>query len=180
MPRARLFRGDAALTTTAAPALTLSPEAPEDAAEAEALVERAFGPGRYAKSAERLREGNQFLPGLSFVARQDGILIGTVRMWPVRIGGRPALLLGPIAVDGQARRQGVGLLLVQRACEAAAGAGHGLVVLVGDLGFFERSGFQRLEPGRVRLPGPADPRRILVRALRPGALDGVQGEVTLP
>jgi len=168
------------LTTTEAPAITVSPERPEDAAEAEALVERAFGPGRYAKSAERLREGHRFLPELSFVARQDGELVGTVRMWPVRIGARAALLLGPIAVDAGVRRQGLGLLLVQHACEAAARAGHGVVVLVGDLGFFERSGFERVDGGRVRLPGPADPLRILVKALKPGALERLEGEVALP
>ena len=160
--------------------LAITPETPGDSAEAEALVERAFGPGRYAKAAERLREGNAWLPGLSIVAREAGVLVGTVRMWPVAIGGLPALLLGPIAVDQAARRRGLGLALVERACAAASEAGHGLVVLAGDLDFFQRSGFQRPEPGTVRLPGPADPRRILVKSLKAGALDGLGGEVALP
>lgn len=160
--------------------LVIAPEAPADAAPAMALVERAFGPGRYAKSAERLREGNHFVPDLSFVARESGRLVATVRLWPVRVGGAEALLLGPIAVDTAARRRGLGATLAARACEAAAEAGHARVVLVGDLGFFERIGFEALEPGRIRMPGPADPRRVLVRALTPGAWEGVQGEVTLP
>ena len=160
--------------------LVIAPEAPDEAAAVMALVERAFGPGRYAKSAERLREGNHFLPRLSFVAREGGVLVGTVRLWPVRIGEAPALLLGPIAVDEAARRRGVGLMLAERACAAADAAGHGLIVLVGDLGFFEKTGFQRLEPGRIRFPGPADERRVLVRARRPADLDGVSGQVTLP
>ncbi len=160
--------------------LIIAPEAPADADEAQALVERVFGPGRYAKSAERLREGNHFLPELSFVARESGRMVGTVRLWPVRVGGADALLLGPIAVDPGARRRGLGATLSAQACEAAAAAGHARVVLVGDLGFFERIGFEALGPGRIRMPGPADPRRILVRALRPGAWEGVEGEVTLP
>jgi predicted N-acetyltransferase YhbS len=168
------------LTLTDAPAITLAPERPADAPSAAALVERAFGPGRYAKAAERLREGNHFIPELSFVAREGGRLVGTVRLWPVRIGGAPALLLGPIAVDEAARRRGLGLALTERACDAAAHAGHALVVLVGDLGLFGKAGFQRLEPGRIHFPGPADDRRILVKALSHGALDGVAGEVTLP
>ncbi len=158
----------------------IAPEAPADAAEAMALVDRVFGPGRYAKAAERLREGNRFLPELSFVARENGRLAGTVRLWPVRVGAAEALLLGPIAVDPAARRRGLGATLAARACEAAAEAGHARVVLVGDLGFFERFGFEALEPGRIRMPGPADPRRILVRALKPGAWEGVEGEVALP
>lgn len=107
-------------------------------------------------------------------------MVGTVRLWPVRVGGADALLLGPIAVDPGARRRGLGATLSAQACEAAAAAGHARVVLVGDLGFFERIGFEALGPGRIRMPGPADPRRILVRALRPGAWEGVEGEVTLP
>ena len=160
--------------------IEIASEAPGDAAEVMALVESAFGPGRYAKSAERLREGNHFLPELSMTAREGGRLVGSVRLWPVRIGERDALLLGPIAVEAAARKRGLGATLVERACAAAAGAGHSVVVLVGDLGFFQRLGFEALAPGRVRLPGPADPLRILLKAMKPGALEGLEGEVSLP
>ncbi len=159
--------------------LGIAPEAPGDAAEAIALVDRVFGPGRYAKAAERLREGNRFMPDLSFVAREGGRLMGTVRLWPVRIGERPALLLGPIAVDPEARDRGLGAALVERACDAARCGGHAVVVLVGDLAYFERLGFHA-PAGEVTLPGPADSRRVLVRGLTTGALDGLQGEVALP
>ncbi len=161
-------------------ATSIRPEAPGDDADVMALVERAFGPGRLAKAAERLREGNRFLPALSMTAREKGRLVGTVRMWPVRIGDHPALLLGPIAVDPAARKRGLGGALVGRACAAAAAAGHRVVVLVGDVGFFQKLGFEALAPETVRLPGPADPRRILLKALQPGALEGVRGEVALP
>ncbi len=160
--------------------LLITPEAAADAAEVQDLVDRVFGPGRYAKAAERLREGNRFLPEPSLVAREDGRLAGTVRLWPVKVGEADALLLGPIAVDPAARRRGLGAALAARSCQAAAEAGHERIVLVGDLGFFERIGFEALEPGRIRMPGPADPRRILVRALKPGAWEGISGVVTLP
>ena len=162
------------------PELQIAPEAAADAAEVQALVDQVFGPGRYAKAAERLREGNRFLPELSFVARETGRLVATVRLWPVTVGGASALLLGPIAVDPAARRRGLGASLAARACQAAAEAGHARVVLVGDLGFFERLGFSAPPPGQVRMPGPADARRILVRSLTPGAWDGIEGEAALP
>ncbi len=167
-----------ALTTALLPGL--APEAPGEAAAVDALIERVFGPGRYAKSAERLREGNRFIPELSFVAREQGALVGAVRMWPVRVGGAPALLLGPIAVDPVARHRGLGHALTERACDAAAKAGHGAVVLVGDASFFLQAGFEPAPRGRILMPGPADPRRILVRALKAGALDDLEGVVTLP
>ncbi len=168
------------MSITALESLSIAPEGPGDADEALALVDRVFGPGRFAKTAERLREGNRFEPDLSFVAREGGVLVGSVRLWPVKVGDRAALLLGPIAVDPAARNRGLGATLVERACAAAAGAGHAVVVLVGDPPYFQRMGFQAFSPGRIRLPGPVDPRRILARALKSGALDDLEGLVTLP
>ncbi len=161
-------------------AAVIAPEAPGDDAEVTGLVDRTFGPGRFAKAAERLREFNPHPPAIALTARETGRLVGTVRLWPVWIGARPALLLGPIAVDPAARHRGLGAALVEQACTAARDAGHEAVVLVGDLSFFQRLGFEPVPPGRIRMPGPADPLRILVRALSPGALEGLEGEVSLP
>jgi predicted N-acetyltransferase YhbS len=139
-------------------------ERPDDAAAIETIVARAFGPGRFVKTAERLREDSRPFADLSFVAREDGQVVGAVRLWPIRIGETPAALLGPIAVDGDHRREGLGSALVARACAAAEAKGLAAVLLVGDLPYFERFGFA---PARVELPGPADPRRILMLVFRP-------------
>jgi predicted N-acetyltransferase YhbS len=152
-------------------------EEPKDAGEIAVLVERAFGPGRYAKAAERLREGNTPRVDLSFVAEADGRLVGSVRLWPVKVGGAAAMLLGPIAVDADQRRAGVGQQLVERACEAAEAAGCAAVLLVGDLPWFERMGFQAASG--VTMPGPVDARRVLVKELQPGVAETMQGLVTL-
>jgi len=152
-------------------------EEPNDAAQIAALVERAFGPGRYAKAAERLREGNTPRADLSFVAEAEGRLVGSVRLWPVRVGGASAILLGPIAVDSDERGAGLGQELVERACAAAQAAGCAAVLLVGDLPWFERMGFQVARG--VTMPGPADPRRVLVKELQHGAAETLQGLVTL-
>ena len=149
-------------------------EEPRDAQAVAALVERAFGPGRYAKAAERLREGNAPRLDLSFVAEVEGRLAGSVRLWPIRIGGQPAMLLGPIAVDADQRGNGLGQALVERACEAAKAAGEAAVLLVGDAPWFERTGFGHA-PAAI-LPGPVDQRRVLVRVL--GGVGDLSGPVT--
>ncbi|HEY2706697.1 MAG TPA: N-acetyltransferase [Caulobacteraceae bacterium] len=141
----------------------LAAERPQDAAAIEALVLRAFGPGRYAKAAERLREGRTPLLGLSFVAWDGGELVGSVQLWSVAVGDTPAILLGPIVVDPDYRSHGLGAALVERCCAVAADAGHALIVLVGDVPFFGPLGFA-MAPGVV-MPGPVDQRRVLVRAL---------------
>jgi predicted N-acetyltransferase YhbS len=150
-------------------------ERPQDAALVDALIARAFGPGRFAKTAERLRENNRPALDLSFIAWTGGKAVGCVRLWPVTIGKTSALLLGPFAVDAAYRRQGLGAALITRACEAAAERGHALILLVGDADYFGPLGFSTARG--VVLPGPVDRRRVLIRALEAGAADGVAGPV---
>jgi predicted N-acetyltransferase YhbS len=155
----------------------IRPEKPEDAPAVEKLVAKGFGPGRYAKSAYRLREGVHAVEGLSFVAVEGDVLRGSVRFWPIVIGSEPALLLGPLAVDVERRGQGIGLALMRRGIEEAQARGHRAIVLVGDAPYYARAGFAPLKEKQVKFPGPVDGARILGLALVEGALDSLGGEV---
>jgi predicted N-acetyltransferase YhbS len=157
---------------------TLAPERPQDARLVDGLIARAFGPGRYAKAAERLREHNAPLPDVSFAAWSEGRLAGCVRLWPVHVGPTPAVFLGPFAVEPEFRSLGLGAALIRKACAAAAEAGHRLVLLVGDAAYFEPLGFRKVPPGRIVLPGPVDPGRVLTLALAPGADADLAGPVS--
>jgi len=146
--------------TLAPPAPTrIEIEASADAAAVEALVLAAFGPGRFAKTAERLRERATVAAG--FLAREDARVIGSVRLWSIRVGHASALFLGPIAVATDSRRAGLGADLMQACLDHAGETG---VLLVGDLPYFGRFGF-RSAPD-ARLPGPVDQRRVLWRGAR--------------
>lgn len=158
--------------------ITLRPEAPDDHPALDHMIDRAFGPGRYAKASERLREGNTPLAGVGMVAAAPEGPVGCARMWPVKVGDRTVAFLGPLAVEADARRAGLGAELVEAACRAAQAAGFTAVLLVGDLPFFSRVGFE-VAPG-VTMPGPTDARRILVRALVPGAAEGLVGMARVP
>ena len=155
--------------------LRLAPEREQDRAAVDALIDAAFGPGRYAKSAERLRERCIAHPGLSICAWEGATLVGAVRLWPVRLGGLRLLFLGPIAVERARRSHGLGAELVQQACGAACAAREAGVILVGDMGFFGPLGFEPVPAARVQFPGPVDPHRVLWLALSAGALDGAGG-----
>jgi predicted N-acetyltransferase YhbS len=148
-----------------------------DEAQIEKLDERAFGPGRYARTAYRLREGVAPDLSLSFVARVGTLLVGANRMTGVLIGSTPAMLLGPLTVEPAFRSQGVGEKLVNHSLEAAHTAGHGLVLLVGDLDYYARLGFDRVPRGKITMPGPVDPDRILYCELRPGAFEAASGQM---
>ena len=159
-------------------AITFRPEQPADAPRIDALIDRAFGPGRHAKAADRLREGNALIPELSFTAWDGETLVGSVRLWPVSIGGARVVFLGPIAVEAELRKHRIGQTLVEKACEAAAKAGWPAVLLVGDAPYFERVGFEASPARAVRMPGPVDQRRVLLKALRAGGAGGLSGLVT--
>jgi predicted N-acetyltransferase YhbS len=157
--------------------LTIMPETPADALSIERLHERTFGPGRYARTAYRLREQVAHSLDLSFTARIGTLLVGSVRLSPVRIGETKALLLGPLTVEPPFRERGVGQALIERALTEARIKGHRLVILVGDEPYYGKSGFKPIPPDRAIMPGPVDPRRLLVAELVDGAFNGVSGSV---
>ncbi|MDR3462848.1 MAG: N-acetyltransferase [Beijerinckiaceae bacterium] len=158
--------------------LTLLPQTDADLPAIERLNERAFGPGRYARSAYRLREGVAPDASLSFVAWVGTFLAGANHMTPILCGETPALLLGPLTVDPAFRSAGIGEALVTRSLEAARAAGHTLVLLVGDLPYYGRMGFQPVPESQLTFCGPVDPERLLYCELVDGAFAGVSGTVT--
>ncbi len=157
--------------------LTILPETTADAPAIERLHERTFGPGRYAKTAYRLREQVAHRLELSFTARTGTLLIGSVWLSPIRIGQTKALLLGPLTVEPAFRERGVGQALIERALKEAGAKGHRLVILVGDEPYYGKCGFKPIPPGRAIMPGPVDPARLLVAELSAGAFDGVSGAI---
>lgn len=157
--------------------LVLEPETPADAESILRLNERVFGPGRFARTAYRLRETTPADLSLSFVARVGTLLVGANAMTPIFIGPTPALLLGPLIVEPVFRSQGIGEALVTRSLDAARNAGAKLTILVGDEPYYARMGFKPVPPGRIALPGPVDPARVLYCEMLPGAFEGVSGKV---
>lgn len=155
-------------------------ERPEHASDVNALYDEVFGPGRFAKTAERLREGNTPIADACLVAIDELGLTGVVRLWPVAVGasGRAAFL-GPLAVAERRRGNGVAFKLMERAIEICAGQAYDAVILVGDESYYARAGFRRSESGRFVLPGPVDPNRVLVRELSEGAA-ALSGRLSVP
>ncbi|WP_426041364.1 GNAT family N-acetyltransferase [Brevundimonas sp. TWP2-3-4b1] len=158
---------------SAAPVLSnsfrIASETPADREEAEALVMAAFGPGRFAKTAERIRESASI--AAAFVARENGRMIGSVRLWSITVDGLDALFLGPIAVAQDTRRGGIGADLVGACLGEAQARGVAGVLLVGDPPYFSRFGFQPAPD--VRLPGPADPQRVMWLPIASAAPSGL-------
>lgn len=150
-------------------------------AEVERLVAEAFGPERFAKAVYRLRDGVAHDASLALVAVDQGVVVGTLRFWPIEIAGSvPALLLGPLVTAPDRQGAGIGSRLMRAGLARASAQGHRIVVLVGDEPFYRRFGFVRALARRLELPGRYDPARFLARELVSGALTGVFGSIGRP
>jgi predicted N-acetyltransferase YhbS len=149
-----------------------------DAPTLSELSAQAFGPGRFARSAYRVREGIPPVRTLCLCGELDGKLIGGIRFTAIRIGETEgAALLGPLVVDPAEKGKGYGRALVEEGLMRARAEGFALVILVGDMPYYARFGFKPVSPGQIVLPGPVDPARLLALELVPGALAGVKGVV---
>lgn len=169
----------ARLVPLASPGFLVRDERAADVAPRERLLDAAFGPARFAKTCERLREDRLPADGLALVAENaDGRLIGTVRLWHVDLGSAGAgLMLGPIAVDADARSLGLGAALMRVAIERARRLGHRSIMLVGDAPWYARFGFDAGLTRGLDLPGPVERTRFLALELVEGALAAAHGMV---
>jgi predicted N-acetyltransferase YhbS len=156
--------------------INIREERATDVVARETLLDEAYGAVRFTKVSQRLREGRLPAKGLSLVAVERGQIVGTIRFWHVTAGpGRPALLLGPLAVYPDHRNRGIGSALVSRALTRARLGGYRAVILVGDAAYYGRFGFTAERTGGLWMPGRFEPERLLVVELRPDALAGACG-----
>src|ERR1700761_7101541 len=170
------WRNQIALTPKAAP-FAIRAERASDVVAREALLDACFGGNRQMRTCQRLRDGRAPAEGLALSAVREGRLVGTVRLWHVSAGGIPALVLGPLAVDEQSRKFGVGAALMARAIKVARQRGHGAIILLGDEPYYTRFGFSTAKTAELSLPGPFERDRLLGLELRDGALDGAWGMI---
>jgi predicted N-acetyltransferase YhbS len=157
--------------------ITIRKERPPDIAAREALLDQAFGDTRYRKTSQRLRDGRLPAEGLSLIAADGKRVVGTARLWNVACGGKPILLLGPVAVESSCRNRGIGAALVRKAVSEARRRGHGAVILVGDAPYYSRFGFAAEKAANIKLPGPYERHRLLALELVPDALVSASGLV---
>lgn len=151
--------------------ITYTPEHADDHDEIEVLLDTCFGPDRLSKSSYSYRTGIDRIWPLCRVARDETLLIGTIRYWPIAIGptAEPALLLGPVAVDCAYQGQGIAARLILDTLDQARAAGHHLVLLVGDAPYYNRFGFYEAGHHGISM-NRENPARTLCHPLWDGAL----------
>jgi len=143
-------------------AAVITNEKLEDFNAVEALAAEAFGPGRFARTAFRLRENILCEQDLSFTLKYADELAGSVKLTKIMIGEAEALLLGPLVVAPKYKSFGFGRKLMEVSVKAAREKGHSAILLVGDLPYYQQFGFEVVQPGLITMPGPVDAQRLLI------------------
>ena len=155
---------------------TLIPLDNVDPALVEALLDRAFEPERHTRTAYKVRQGTEWLPGLSFAALDSAeMLVGSIQCWPVALtdaDGRahPLIMVGPVAVLPELQGQGFGKALVSASLAGIDSRAPLPQVLIGDPEYYDRWGFTSEHTGGWSLPGPFEQHRLLVRSENPAVL----------
>ncbi|MBL8560621.1 MAG: N-acetyltransferase [Hyphomonadaceae bacterium] len=162
------------------PSPVLVPDDPRFDASLEHVLNSAFGPGRFSKVSERVREFATLDRTLSRVALIDGVVSGCCRIYRIDIGQTPALFLGPLAVAPDAQGAGLGQELVGASLKASETSGLGAVIVVGQPWMFAPFGFSEIPRDRVTMPGPVENRRFQWRALAANGLENLAGAVRAP
>lgn len=130
--------------------------------DVEKLLDDAFGAERHKRTAYLLRQGMTMVEHLSFAVVEGDGLCGTIQCWPISVGNTPLLLVGPVAVSTAKQNQGFGQKMM-RAMLAAVEPDDAPMVMIGDPEYYGRFGFDAEQTGGWTLPGPWEPRRLLLR-----------------
>jgi putative acetyltransferase len=154
--------------------LLIRPEEPRDIAAIFDLVRRAFAPMPFADGTEQDLP-NKFrsagLLSLSLVAETNGSIVGHAALTPVthESGAAEWFGLGPLAVEPDLQRKGIGKALIAEAkAWLVARRAAGCIVL-GDTNYYPRHGFMPA-PKSAPLKEPAE--HFMVLEMRSAAPRG--------
>lgn len=126
-----------------------------------------------------MREHEDFIPELDFVAELDGQVIGNIMYTKSRLVSdqgeeKSILTFGPVSVLPEHQRQGYGKLLMDHSFKRAKELGYEAIVIVGSPSNYVGRGFKSCRKYNVCAETGKYPTAMMVKELVPGALGGKQ------
>ena len=124
-----------------------------------------------------MREHEDFIPELDFVIELDGQIVGNIMYTKAKLtdeGGteKEIVTFGPVSVLPEHQRKGYGKILIEYSLKCAAELAYEAVVIIGSPANYVSSGFQCCRKYNVCVEKDKYPAAMLVKELKPGALDG--------
>ena len=135
----------------------------KDLKNIEKLLDEAFGPGRYARTAYRYREKHNLISEYSYIYQDNKQLLASISFSQIFINNiNKGLLLGPLAVKPGHEGKGYGVALVETTIKLIKKSKkYSFIVLVGDIDYYRRFNFKQISQP-LNLVGPVNPDRVLI------------------
>ena len=135
----------------------------KDLKNIEKLLDEAFGPGRYARTAYRYREKHNLISEYSYIYQDNKQLLASISFSQIFINNKSeGLLLGPLAVKPGHVGKGYGVALVETTIKLIKKSKkYSFIVLVGDIDYYRRFNFKQISQP-LNLVGPVIPDRVLI------------------
>lgn len=135
----------------------------KDLKNIEKLLDEAFGPGRYARTAYRYREKHNLISEYSYIYQDNKQLLASISFSQIFINNiNKGLLLGPLAVKPGHVGKGYGVALVETTIKLIKKSKkYSFIVLVGDIDYYRRFNFKQISQP-LNLAGPVNPDRVLI------------------
>jgi len=158
--------------------ITIRSEEPADVEVIQSIHKSAFPTEAEARLVDRLREERKL--ALSLIAEVEKGVVGHVAFSPVSVDpqspAKRGLGLGPVAVQPEWQRKGIGEQLIMRGIEDCRGEGYSYMVVLGEPEYYRKFGFRRASMyGLANEYGVDDP--FMVLELRLGGLPKLPGVV---
>ena len=130
----------------------------------ENLLNKTFGPGRYARSVYRLRENKPYLDDYSYVYSFNGKILASISFCETLINNSyTGLLLGPLAVEPIQVGKGYGKKLVKYSLDKISiNSQIYFIIVVGEYDYYKEFGFNKLDNNFV-FYGPVYKNRVLIK-----------------
>jgi putative acetyltransferase len=129
----------------------------DDERELAALIDAAFGDTETSEFTAQIRASAGYVPELTFVAVDDGRLVGFTMLSYVTAGTRDILILTPMAVRPDRQRAGVGQQVVRAAIAAADERGEPVLLVEGVPSYYPQFGFRSASELGFERPDPRIP-----------------------
>ena len=124
-----------------------------------------------------MRQHEDFIPELDFVAELDGRVIGNIMYTKARLSDeagaeKEILTFGPVSIAPEYQRMGYGKILMEYSFDQAAALGYDVIVIFGNPANYVSRGFKSCKKYNVCLPNGRYPAAMLVKELVSNALNG--------
>lgn len=164
--------------------LIIRPEKPSDFYTTELITKRAFW-NLYKPGCDehylvhKLRDDEAYLPDLSRVAEHAGEVIGAILYSKSRVVTPntevEVLTFGPLCVDPEYQRQGVGTALMKATFPLAKDTGYPGIIIYGEPEYYPRVGFKPCEAFSITTPDGKNFPAFMGLELTPDGFSGLSG-----